>query len=133
MGDGRTKKTLRNTFFSLLYKLSDVVLAFVLRTIFIHTLGISYLGLSGLFTNILTVLSLMELGVGSAIVFSLYKPLAIGDYKKVASLMQLYKRTYNTIGVLVCAIGFLLTPFVEYIIKLNIVFKYILDNISNFL
>lgn len=118
MGDGRTKKTLRNTFFSLLYKLSDVVLAFVLRTIFIYTLGISYLGLSGLFTNILTVLSLMELGVGSAIVFSLYKPLATGDYAKVASLMQLYKRTYNIIGVLVCLIGFLLTPFLEYIIKL---------------
>ncbi len=118
MEESRTKKTLRNTAFSLIYKLSDVVLAFVLRTIFIHTLGMSYLGLSGLFTNIMTVLSLMELGVGSAIVFSLYKPLAEGNDGKVAALMGLYKKTYNTIGIFVCVAGLALTPFLKYIINL---------------
>ena len=91
MEESRTKKTLRNTGFSLIYKLFDIILAFILRTIFIHTLGKSYLGLSGLFTNIMTVLSLMELGVGSAIIFSLYKPLAEKNNGKVAALMQLYK------------------------------------------
>ncbi len=118
MEESRTKKTLRNTGFTLLYKLSDVFLAFVLRTIFIRMLGMSYLGLNGLFTNILTVLSLMELGVGSAIVFSLYKPLANNDYGKVAALMQLYKKAYNTIGIVVCIVGVLLTPFLKYIINL---------------
>ena len=118
MAESRTKKTIRNTFFSFLYKFLDVALAFVLRTIFINTLGVSYLGLSGLFTNILNVLSLMELGVGSAIVFSLYEPLAKGDTIKIVSLMNLYKKTYNAIGILVSVIGFLLTPLLKYIIVL---------------
>lgn len=104
--------------FSLLYKVSDLLFAFVLRTIFIRTLGKTYLGISGLFTNILTVLSLMELGVGGAIVFSLYKPLAEKNNGKVAALMQLYRNVYATIGILVCGIGFCLTPFLKYIINL---------------
>ncbi len=118
MAGSRTKNVLRNTAFSLIYKLSDILLAFILRTIFIQTLGMSYLGLSGLFTNILTVLSLMELGAGSAIVFSLYKPLAEGNNGKVAALMQLYKKTYNIIGILVCVAGVVITPFLKYIINL---------------
>lgn len=116
--ESRTKKVARNTLFSLLYKLSDLFLSFILRTVFIHTLGKTYLGISGLFTNILTVLSLMELGVGGAIVFSLYQPLAQKNYGKSAALMQLYKRVYAMIGFLVCGIGFCLTPFLKYIINL---------------
>ena len=77
MDESRTQKTVRNIKFSILYKLSDVALAFVLRSVFIRELGATYLGISGLFSSILTVLSLMELGVGSAIAFSLYKPLAV--------------------------------------------------------
>lgn len=118
MAESRTKKTVRNTIFSFAYKLCDTVMAFLLRTLFIRALGMTYLGLSGLFTNILTVLSLMELGVGSAIVFSLYEPLAVGDHAKVVTLMQLYKRVYNIIGVLICVIGAALTPFLHYIVNL---------------
>lgn len=117
MSEGRTKKTMRNTVYSMIYQLLDVVLNFVLRTIFIRTLGKTYLGLSGLFSNILTVLSLMELGVGGAIVFALYKPLADHDDGKVAALMQLYKRVYTLIGTVVCIVGFALTPFLKYIIN----------------
>lgn len=116
--ESRTKKTIRNTMFSFGYKFVDIVLAFALRTLFIRALGISYLGISGLFTNILTVLSLMELGVGSAIVFSLYKPLAVGEKSKVAALMNLYKKVYNCIGVLILFVGAALTPFLHYIINL---------------
>ncbi len=118
MSESRTKKAIRNTLFSLLYKLFDTVLAFLLRTVFIHYLSISYLGLSSLFANILTVLSLMELGVGGSIVFALYKPLSEGDNEKIVSLMSLYKKVYNTIGVLVMVIGFALTPFLGHIINL---------------
>lgn len=118
MEESRTKKTIRNTAFSFGYKFFDVIFAFILRSVFIKTLSVSYLGLNGLFTNVLTVLSLMELGVGSSIVFSLYKPLAENNYPKVAALMQLYKRTYNIIGILVCGVGFALTPFLKYIINL---------------
>lgn len=119
MEESRTKKTARNMIFSIVYKLSDVILAFVLRTIFIQTLGVSYLGISGLFTSILNVLSLMELGVGSAIAFSLYRPLAEKDDNKVAALMQLYKKIYTYIGFLVCIIGFGLTPFLGMIVNLT--------------
>ena len=117
--EGRTKKVARNTLFSFLFKASDLIFAFALRTVFIHTLGKTYLGISGLFTNILTVLSLMELGVGGAIVFSLYEPLARKDNAKVAALMQLYERVYTAIGLLVCGIGFCLTPFLQYIVNLS--------------
>lgn len=118
MSESRTKKSIRNTFLSLLYKLLDTLLAFLLRTIFIHYLSISYLGLNSLFANILTVLSLMELGVGGSIVFALYKPLAEDDREKIVSLMGLYKKVYYTIGILVIVVGFSLTPFLKYIINL---------------
>lgn len=119
MNEGRTKKTIRNTAYSMIYQILDVVMNFALRTIFIRTLGKTYLGLSGLFSNILTVLSLMELGVGGAIVFALYKPLADHDNGKVSALMQLYKRVYTLIGIAVCIVGFALTPFLKHIINLS--------------
>lgn len=116
--ESRTTKTARNIFFSIGYKLIDVIFAFILRTVFIQILGVSYLGISGLFTSILNVLSLLELGVGSAIAFSLYRPLAENDTEKISSLMQLYKHTYTLIGIFVCLIGFCLTPFLDKIINL---------------
>lgn len=116
--ESRIKKTIRNTKYNLFFKLTDVFLAFALRTIFIKTLGIAYLGVQGLFSNILTVLSLFESGVGTAIIFSLYEPLAKRNYKKVASLMYVYKKTYNFFGVAIIVLGGLLTPFLKYIINL---------------
>lgn len=118
MQESRTQKSIRNTIFSISYKLFDTVLAFLLRTVFIRYLSVSYLGLNSLFANVLTVLSLMELGVGGSIVFALYKPLAEKDEEKVASLMGLYKKVYNTVGCLVLVIGIALTPVLKYIIKL---------------
>lgn len=115
---GRTEKSISNIIFSLLYKLSDVIFAFLLRSIFIYTLGIEYVGITGLFTNVLTVLSLMELGVGSSIVFSLYKPLSEKDHSTINALMLLYKNIYNVLGIVIAVIGFCLTPFLEYIINL---------------
>lgn len=114
----RMKKSFNNSSFSLLYKGIDAIMGFVLRTIFINTLGKTYLGLSGLFANILTVLSLMELGIGGAIVYALYEPLAQNNKPKIVALMQLYKKTYTIIGILVSVIGVCLTPFLKYILKL---------------
>lgn len=116
--ESRTVKTIRNTKYSLLYKLIDVLLAFVLRTIFIKCLSISYLGIQGLFSNILSVLSLFEAGVGAAIVFALYEPLAKNDNKKIASLMQLFKKVYTSIGILILVFGISLTPALKFIIHL---------------
>ena len=93
------------------------VISFIARIFFIRTLGREYLGLNGLFTNVLTILSLAELGVGEAITFSLYKPLADNDTKKCTMLMQLYKKVYTVIGFAILIIGLCLTPFLPLIIK----------------
>ena len=84
-----------------------------------RTLGSEYLGLIGLFTNILSILSLAELGVGSAIVYSMYKPLAEKDEYKLKGLMNLYKSAYTNIGIFVLLFGSLLTPFLDLFINEN--------------
>jgi len=88
-----------------------------LRVCFARYMSAEYLGLSGLFTNILSMLSLVELGVGPAITFSLYKSLADGDEETTKSLMRLYQTAYRTIGALILALGFLFTPFYPLLIK----------------
>lgn len=94
----------------------NTVLGFVCRMVFVQCLAADYLGVNGLFTNILTMLSLAELGVGSAIVYALYKPLAENDEEKIASLMKVYSTAYRTIGVLIGVVGLALMPFIDLII-----------------
>lgn len=117
MGASRTKNSIRNTFFALGGQAIHSVLTFVCRTVFIYTLGKTYLGFSGLFSDILTLLSLAELGVGTAILYSMYKPAANKDTKTVAALLNLYKKVYNTIGLIITAIGLCLTPFLNFFIS----------------
>jgi len=85
--------------------------------VFIKSLGSEYLGVNGLFTNILTILSFAELGIGNAIIFSMYKEIATDNVSKIKSLMQLYKRAYNTIGCIVLLIGGCITPFINLMIN----------------
>ncbi|MCL2051962.1 MAG: hypothetical protein FWG91_09590 [Lachnospiraceae bacterium] len=92
-------------------------LAFFSRKVLIVTLGNEYLSLNGLFSSILTVLSLAELGFGGAIIYSLYKPLATSDNEKIKSLMYLYKRAYRLIALIVFAIGIIFMPFIKMIIN----------------
>lgn len=113
----RTKNVTINSSVSLLCQVLNLLLNFLTRTIFIKVLGAEYLGVNGLFTNILTILSFAELGIGNAIVFNLYKPLAQNDNKKISSLMLLYKKAYTIIGLFVMGAGVLVTPFLEFIIK----------------
>ena len=77
----------------------------------------SYLGLNSLFTSILQVLSLSELGVGSAMVYSMYKPLAEKNHKKICALLNIYRKFYRIIGLIILLIGLLLMPFIKYFIK----------------
>lgn len=95
----------------------NTVLGFVCRMVFVRCLSADYLGVNGLFTNILTMLSLAELGVGSAIVYALYKPLAENDEEKIASLMKLYSKAYRMIGMVIAAVGLALMPFLDLIIQ----------------
>lgn len=113
----RTKNSVRNLSYALIGQVIGFVVSFIARIFFIQILGREYLGLNGLFTNVLTILSLAELGVGEAITYSLYKPLAEKDVKKCTMLMQVYKKVYNIIGLAILIIGFSLTPLLPYIIK----------------
>ena len=103
----RLEKSAKNIALTMGSNILDSVLGIVSRTVFIHFLGSQFLGLAGLLGSILGVLSITELGIASAIGFSLYKPLATGDMKTVSALMSLYRRAYRVIAaiVFVCGIG----------------------------
>ena len=115
--NSRTKNSILNVITSLGGQLLVTVLKFVVRTVFIYTLGKQYLGINGLFSEILTMLSLTELGIDTAINFKLYKPLAEGDDHRVRVLMKFYKTAYRVIGLVILAIGLCLIPALPYLIK----------------
>ena len=104
----RTENSIRNIFTGLFGQGLQVLLSFINRMVFIRCLSADYLGLNGLFTNVLSVLSLAELGIGSAIVYALYKPLAEKDEKKIAAYMNFYARAYKTIGIIVAVAGIIM-------------------------
>ncbi len=117
MEENRTQNTIRNVKTGAIVQMVNKVMAFVVQTVFIMMLNTEYLGVNGLFTNILTVLSFAELGIGTAIIFSMYKPVAEQDKEKIKSLMLLYKKAYNIIGVTVFLLGLCVIPFMSIIIK----------------
>ena len=107
----RTQNTIRNVLAAMLGQLGGVLVNLLARVFFLHYLNQTYLGLNGLFTNVLTMLSLVELGVGPAMAYSLYKPLADGDTEKIKSHMAFYKKAYITIGLVIAALGAAFLPF----------------------
>lgn len=113
----RSEKSLKNITTAVICQTIGIIISFITRVVFIKYLGKKFLGLDGLFTNILTVLSLAELGVGEAITFGLYKPLAEKDEYRCAMLMQLYKKIYNYIGIFMLIIGASVIPFLQVLIK----------------
>lgn len=143
--NSRTKNTILNFISSIGGQLVIILMQFVVRTVFIHTLGKSYLGINGLFTNILSMLSLAEMGVGSAIIFKLYEPIAHNDEKRIIVLMRFYKEVYRYIGIAVAVIGVCLIPFLPNLINdydkletlnINVVFIfliYLFDSFSSYL
>ena len=112
----RMQYSLLNSSISAIIYIFNIAIKFLSRSFFIHFLGAEFLGLNGLFTNILSMLSLAELGVGTSIVYSLYSPLAKGDKTMINSLMRLYKKIYTIIGVVVGVLGVLLVPVLPHII-----------------
>ena len=91
----RTKNASRNIVFGTLLKLYQVIGPFLMRTAMIYLMGVQYLGLNSLFTSILQMLSLSELGIGNAMVYSMYKPIAEKDTKRVCALLSLYRKYYR--------------------------------------
>lgn len=132
MSKTRTENAIKNVKTGFTVQLINKIMAFVVRTVFIKCLNTEYLGVNGLFTNVLTILSFAELGIGTAIIFSMYKPVADNNKEKIKTLMSLYKKTYNIIGGVVFILGLLVIPFMNIIvkdapnIKENIILIYIL-------
>lgn len=117
MGNSRLKNSALNFASGFLGRVLTILLNFVVRTIFIYCLNEAYLSVNGLYSNILTVLSLAELGFGSAMVYRMYTPVATKDYEKTAALLHFYKKIYAVIGVVIFVLGLCVIPFMDYIIK----------------
>lgn len=115
--NSRTVNTVYNFISSIGGQLITVVMQFIVRNVFIMTLGKSYLGINGLFSNILTMLSLAEFGVGSAVLYKLYEPIAENNHRRIVVLMKFYKKVYRIIGIAVAVIGLCLLPFLPYLIE----------------
>lgn len=99
------------------YNIVVNVLKFFVRTAFINNLSLEYLGINSLFSNILSLLSLAELGIGPAIVYSLYAPLALNDISKTRAIMRLFKKAYIIIGLIILFLGLLMYPYLDLLIK----------------
>lgn len=117
MNNSRSANAAKNTFFAAFAFLIKTILSFLVRAIFIKYIAAEYLGLNGLFTNILNVLSLAELGIGNAIVYSMYKPIADNDIPKINSFVALYKKFYLIIGIAITIVGLSLIPALPKLIK----------------
>lgn len=129
----RTKNASRNIVFGVILKAYQILVPFLMRTAMIYLMGVQYLGLNSLFTSVLQVLNLAELGVGSAMVYSMYKPIAEDDETAICALMKLYRTYYRVIGLVIAVVGCALTPFIPNLIKsdvpagINIYILYLLN------
>ena len=137
----RTSNSIKNTIVSILMSAITILIGLITQKIFIEMLGTEYLGLNGLFTNILSMLAIAELGIGSAIIYSLYKPIAENNETKIKSLIEFYKKSYRIIAIIVLIIGLAVMPFLNIIvgeteIKENIHILYLLflfDTVASYL
>lgn len=141
--ESRTKSSIKNISFSIITQISTVLLNYICRFIFIRTLTQEYLGINGLFSNILTIFSLAELGIGSAIVYAMYKPIAQNNENKIKAYMVFYKKCYSIIALIILCVGLLIMPFLRFFINDGanleisnlqfIYFLYLLDSVFSYL
>ncbi|ORI85244.1 lipopolysaccharide biosynthesis protein [Leuconostoc lactis] len=113
----RLSASVVNSSVAMVMQILILISTFVMQTVFIKTLGVEYLGAKGLFTNLVSFLSFAELGVGAAITYSLYKPLSENDHQSVSAVMNLFKKTYNTIGFVILFTGVLLSFFIKDMVR----------------
>ena len=140
--DKRSQNVKRNIAWGLINSTLTVILPFITRTVIIYTIGIEYTGLNSLFQSILQALSFAELGIGSAMVFSMYKPMADNNTEMICALLKFYRRCYKIIGIIILSLGLALLPFVDLLIAGDIpgdvdvhyLFAiYLIDNVIGYL
>lgn len=117
MNQKAVQNSIKNSVFAVLLKLLQIAFPFVTRTIIIHTLGLAYVGVSGLFTSIFGLLNIAELGIGSALLQALYEPIKQNDREKENAIINFYRKAYFIIGIVITVISLLLVPFLKNIIK----------------
>ncbi|MCC5431733.1 sugar translocase, partial [Clostridium perfringens] len=116
----RINNSIKNIITSVLGQFITIGLNFTTRSIFILMLGNEFLGINGLFTNIISILALAEMGIGSAIIYSLYKPIAEKDYIKIKGLMSFYNSAYKVISLIILIVGVAIIPLIPKIAKSDI-------------
>ncbi|HFI2436952.1 TPA: transporter, partial [Streptococcus suis] len=137
----RTSNSVKNVISNFSYQILLIILGFVSRTIFLRVLSIEYLGIQGLFSDILSLLSMADLGFNTAMTFSLYKPLAEKDTNTISGLINFYKKVYRIIAITIFLIGVLLIPFLKFIVNLEntlphislYYFLYLLNTVASYL
>lgn len=116
----RTRNVVRNAFWGIGSTVIIAIGNFVVRTVFVRYLGIDYLGVNGLFTNVLAILSFSDLGIGIAVTYALYKPIAEDNQELIASIILFFKKAYRVIAAVVCCAGLLLLPFLDLLVNTDI-------------
>lgn len=113
----RLQNSMKNIHIGIITQVVMTLLGFITRKIFIDSLGTEYLGINGLLTNILSMLSLIEGGIGASIVYNLYEPLANGDKPRIIALVQLYKKLYTALAIIMFTLSIALYPFLDIMVK----------------
>ena len=139
--ESRSLNTIRNSIASIIYNVFNIILSFILQSYFIKILGVEYNGIKSLFLNILSMLSIIELGFGSAIIYNLYSPIQNKDNERVKQLLGFYKLIYNIISLIILLIGLCLMPFLDALVGENsiqdniyiIYILYLLNTVSSYL
>lgn len=132
MKTDRTKRASSNIIFGSLQKIYQMIIPFLMRTLMIYFMGVQYLGLNSLYTSILQVLNLAELGIGTAMVYSMYKPIAEEDNITISALLKLYKIYYRVIGCVIAIVGLIAVPLIPHLVtgdipsELNLQILYLL-------
>ena len=132
MNESRIAKTQKNAVTAIAQNFLSIILSFLARIIFVRILSVDYLGINGLFSNVLNVLSLADLGMQTAMMYSLYKPIAEDDKDKIKNLVAFFKKIYMVIAIVVFIVGIAVIPFLKFIINLdrdipNLIAYYILS------
>ncbi len=112
----RAENSVKNTIMSIVTNITTILVGFIAQKIFLSCLGIEYLGINGLFGNIISMLGIVELGIGSAIIYNLYKPISENNIEKIKSLMKFYKISYRIIAIIIMVIGIAIIPFLHIIV-----------------
>lgn len=119
MKSERKKSSFKNMITAVSSNVLTIIVGLVAQAIFIKILGSEYLGLNGLFSNVISMLGIVELGMGSAIIYNMYKPIAEENHEKIKSLMQFYKKSYRIITLIISIIGIMIIPFIKYIVDIE--------------